>query len=84
MATLSDITPDMVQDAIDQLEDVSQKHSAWLGERIDDMVEIIKNAPDGDVARQDFLNFCKTSPFNGDLKVVGRLVDVLGLNVDID
>ena len=82
MATLSEITPDMAQTAIEPLENVSQKHSTWLGERIDDMVEIIKKAPDGDAARQDFMKFCKTSPFDGDLKAVGRLVDVLGVDLD--
>ena len=77
MATLTNITTDMARDALDKLKAVADKHSAWLGAHIDDIVEIIKSAPDGDEARRDFLAFFHTSPFAGDLWAAGKAVDAL-------
>jgi len=77
MATIANTTADMARDALDRLKVVAGKHSAWLGAHIDEILEIIKAAPDGDAARRDFLAFCHTSPFAGDLWTAGRLVDAL-------
>jgi len=79
MATLTNITDDMVRNAMDELEGIGQKHSAWLGDHIDEIVEIIKKTPEGDAARRDFLAFCKTSPFDGELWKACRLVDIMRL-----